>query len=225
VTRDRALEIIAASGADPARWPDEERASIERLAEQDAGVAAALRRAAALDSAIAQWLDSGPAVEAGAADRTAAAVLAAGLQASVDREPDSFIPAAGAARAPVARSRQLRRFGVGAALLASLAAGLVSLDLGMLPAPRGGSGADAVAPAPVELAAAEPAGSAPWAASPETPAGQADMPPGAGASAAMPGSFRVNAALTDVDPLPSAEGEQIWSVFFTPTPEEEDVLI
>ncbi len=56
MTRDRALAILAAFGAEPARWPAAERAALAALARQDPDVAAALARARALDTAIARWL-------------------------------------------------------------------------------------------------------------------------------------------------------------------------
>ncbi len=51
---DRALAIIAACGADPARWPDEDHASVLELAE-DPAVAAALAEARRLDALIDGW--------------------------------------------------------------------------------------------------------------------------------------------------------------------------
>lgn len=55
MTPERALEIIAAHGADSGRWPDADRAAVLALATADAGVASALREAATLDALIAGW--------------------------------------------------------------------------------------------------------------------------------------------------------------------------
>lgn len=54
MTPDRALEIIAACGADPCRWPADERAALAMLVD-DAAVAAALREAGDLDALLAGW--------------------------------------------------------------------------------------------------------------------------------------------------------------------------
>jgi ferric-dicitrate binding protein FerR (iron transport regulator) len=54
VTEDRALEIIAALGADPARWPDDERAAALALTGQPV-IAAALADARALDALLGDW--------------------------------------------------------------------------------------------------------------------------------------------------------------------------
>jgi hypothetical protein len=54
VTEDRALEVIASYGADPARWPADERAAVLALAGRPA-VAAALTDARALDALLGDW--------------------------------------------------------------------------------------------------------------------------------------------------------------------------
>jgi hypothetical protein len=54
VTEDRALEIIASYGADPARWPADERAAVLALAGRPA-VAAALADARGLDALLGDW--------------------------------------------------------------------------------------------------------------------------------------------------------------------------
>ncbi|KPF79723.1 hypothetical protein IP88_01410 [alpha proteobacterium AAP81b] len=51
---DRALAVIAACGADPARWPAEERAALLALATHPA-VAAALAAARRLDDLLGDW--------------------------------------------------------------------------------------------------------------------------------------------------------------------------
>jgi hypothetical protein len=50
----RALDVIASYGADPARWPAEERAAVLALASRPA-VAAALADARALDALLDDW--------------------------------------------------------------------------------------------------------------------------------------------------------------------------
>jgi hypothetical protein len=55
VTRDRALEIIAAYGADVARWPATEAAALLALADADARVASALADARQFDALLADW--------------------------------------------------------------------------------------------------------------------------------------------------------------------------
>jgi hypothetical protein len=51
-----ALGIIASHGADPARWPADQRAALLALAASDAAVAAALADARAIDAALTDWL-------------------------------------------------------------------------------------------------------------------------------------------------------------------------
>jgi hypothetical protein len=63
VTRDRALEIIAAYGGDAARWPATEAAALLALADSDAEVAGALVDARRLDALLGDWAgDVAPAV-------------------------------------------------------------------------------------------------------------------------------------------------------------------
>lgn len=99
--RERALEIIAAYGADAGRWPDGERAAVLALAAADAGVAAAIAEARAIDGLIGDWARD---VRPGDFD-TRAIVMA---------------PQVGVAMMPVAR-----RWLAGGALAATLALGLV----------------------------------------------------------------------------------------------------
>lgn len=54
MTEDRALEIIASYGADPARWPADERAGVLALAGRPA-IAVALADARALDTLLGDW--------------------------------------------------------------------------------------------------------------------------------------------------------------------------
>ncbi|OYQ24714.1 hypothetical protein CHU93_15245 [Sandarakinorhabdus cyanobacteriorum] len=53
-----ALDIIASHGADPARWPADQRAALLALAASDAAVAAALADARAIDAALTDWLNA-----------------------------------------------------------------------------------------------------------------------------------------------------------------------
>ncbi len=55
MTAERAAEILAAYGADPARWPVAERAQCVTWLARDAGLAAECARAARLDRALAVW--------------------------------------------------------------------------------------------------------------------------------------------------------------------------
>lgn len=52
---ETALALLASHGADPARWPADQRAGLLALATADAQVAAALARARALDAQLATW--------------------------------------------------------------------------------------------------------------------------------------------------------------------------
>ena len=52
---ETALAILASHGADPARWPAQDRAALLALAGSDAAVAAALADARALDAMLASW--------------------------------------------------------------------------------------------------------------------------------------------------------------------------
>ena len=54
MTRERALEIIAAYGGDSRRWPDGERAAVLAMAADD-DVAAAIAGARRLDAALDDW--------------------------------------------------------------------------------------------------------------------------------------------------------------------------
>lgn len=59
MTRDRAFEIIDAYGAEPARWPADERAGVLTLAGSDDAVAQALKAALAaarpFDALLSDW--------------------------------------------------------------------------------------------------------------------------------------------------------------------------
>lgn len=58
MTRNRALEIIAAYGADSARWPPVEAAALRAIAASDALVASALAEAQPLDGLLADWAEA-----------------------------------------------------------------------------------------------------------------------------------------------------------------------
>jgi ferric-dicitrate binding protein FerR (iron transport regulator) len=104
VTEARALEIIAAMGADPARWPADERAALLALVARPA-VAAALRDAAALDALLGDWAGT--------------EVAARPLDAA------TLIPAARVAAVPAPR----RRWWAAGALAAAVAAAVVLTPL------------------------------------------------------------------------------------------------
>lgn len=53
--RTRACEIIATYGADPARWPDEERASLLAAIQADPTLQRQVDEAAALDAMLLDW--------------------------------------------------------------------------------------------------------------------------------------------------------------------------
>ncbi|GGI93854.1 hypothetical protein GCM10007973_32610 [Polymorphobacter multimanifer] len=60
MTRERALEIVGAYGADPARWPAAERTALLALAAQDADVATAMAEARELDAMLGDWAGDVP---------------------------------------------------------------------------------------------------------------------------------------------------------------------
>lgn len=106
MTPERALEIIAAYGADSARWPDEARRALPALAARDAEVAAALVAAADLDGLLGGWAQ---AVAPGDFDLAAIAALPQERPAATRNGPWP------------------RRWIGGGALAAAVAAGLVIL--------------------------------------------------------------------------------------------------
>lgn len=61
MTRERALEIVGAYGADVARWPADERAAVLALAVGDAELRAAMDAARGLDAMLAGWAGDVPA--------------------------------------------------------------------------------------------------------------------------------------------------------------------
>ena len=73
--RNRALEIIAACGGDPLRWPAGERAALTALIADDAGLRAAQVDAAPLDAALVAW--GAAEIAGGQAETAADAALAA----------------------------------------------------------------------------------------------------------------------------------------------------
>lgn len=70
---DRAAEIIAAYGGDPARWPDAERAAALAVVAADPVLAMAQRAANELDRDLAAWART-PVTVSDAAARAAAAI-------------------------------------------------------------------------------------------------------------------------------------------------------
>jgi hypothetical protein len=55
LSSETAIDILASFGADPARWPAQDRAAMLALAASDAAVAAALADAQGLDALLAGW--------------------------------------------------------------------------------------------------------------------------------------------------------------------------
>ncbi len=97
---DRAAEIIAAYGGDPARWPDGERATAQAVIAASPELRAAYAAAQALDADLAAWA----------------------------RMPVAAGDAAAAARKALPHARPYLRWALGTGLAASLAAGLVLLS-------------------------------------------------------------------------------------------------
>lgn len=86
MTEARALEILAACGADPARWPADERATLQALATRSPAVAQALAEARAVDAALASWLAEPANTVSPVRDDAAAALAALGeVRARVPR--------------------------------------------------------------------------------------------------------------------------------------------
>lgn len=112
---ERAAEIIAAYGGDPARWPDAERMAALQLVEADAGLARTRHAALALDADMTDWAQQ--------SDQTSSAQDDAG-----------DVAARILAERPFARPvRPIWRWAVGTGMAAAIAAGL------MLTSPFAGS--------------------------------------------------------------------------------------
>lgn len=107
VTQAEALELIAAYGADAARWPQDRREAVLAFAASDAAVADALAEARRLDALLAGWARDVPARSF---------------------EVDALLPAGRPVAAPVRGWRAPRWLG-GGALAASVAVALL-LGLG-----------------------------------------------------------------------------------------------
>jgi len=104
VTQAEALELIAAYGADVARWPVALRADVLALAAHDPVVAAALAEARDMDRLLAQWAGDVPM-------RTF--------------DPETLIPAPRQTLAPTGAGWKAPRWLGGGALAASVAAALL----------------------------------------------------------------------------------------------------
>ncbi len=128
MTEDQAIEIIAALGADPARWPDADRSAVLALAGSPP-VAAALADARALDALLDAWASA----DVAATPFDAARLVPAGVQ-------------------PAPRRR--RWIGAGA-LAAAAAAAVVLMPMGNSPAPVP-QGTEIAADLPVPSATASP---------------------------------------------------------------------
>lgn len=112
--RDRLRAVLAAYGADPARWPQSDRELASLLTTRDPALVAPLDDARTLDLVLAQA--SHPAPPAAATDR---------LVASVNDLPGRVVTFTPREQAPHSRRAALpRRLAVLTALAASLALGL-----------------------------------------------------------------------------------------------------
>ena len=113
--RDRLLTVLAAYGADPARWPEGDRELATWLAASDPALSTPVKDARTFDSALARA--SRPVAPVGAAER---------LIARIDGVPGNVttFDRRGKARPPVRRAALPGRLAVLTALAASLALGL-----------------------------------------------------------------------------------------------------
>jgi hypothetical protein len=149
MTQDRALEILAAYGADPARWPSDEREALQALADRSPAVAQALVEARAVDAALAGWL-AAPAASVTPARDDGAAARAALAEAQ----------ASGVRPHPVRTRRWWGGLAVAASLVAAVGLSWPSLEPASPPAGTGGgtiAGVQAPAPDPREDSSEEEA--------------------------------------------------------------------
>lgn len=145
---ETACAILASHGADPARWPAEQRAALLALAGDDPVVAAALADARALDALLNEWAAT-PAPLAGI---DAAAIVA---------RPQ--LPAPQAAGLRPSGSAGLRSSGS-----AGLRRGLVAASVAIVAAIGGWLGVQPAGPSSTEIATAAPPSAA-------AAAGEADL--------------------------------------------------
>ncbi|MFW6076153.1 MAG: hypothetical protein ACOC71_00240 [Hyphomicrobiales bacterium] len=112
---ERLRAVLAAYGADPARWPESDRELAPLLAASDPDLATSLEDARSLDSALARA--SHPAAPAAAADR---------LVASVSQTPGNVVAFArhGATPPAAPRTALSSRLAVATSLAASLVLGI-----------------------------------------------------------------------------------------------------
>ncbi len=195
MTRERALEIIAAHGADVGRWPAAEAAGVLELAARDAAVAAAIADVRRLDDVLAAWALPVP-------DRRfdAAALIAA--------VPGAAVPAADAVPA-----RVLRGWLAGGALAAAVAAALL-----LMPGARHAVLPSAAPPAQLAAVPVAPRGLA--GAAVDTPLVMADAVP---VATARPGtrSGSQSASLARAMPVDDAD---VFQSVFTPTLDEDELI-
>jgi hypothetical protein len=64
MTSKRVSELIAAYGAAPEKWPEQERAAALAMLDRDAALRSELRQMAALDAALDRWPNPAPALDA-----------------------------------------------------------------------------------------------------------------------------------------------------------------
>lgn len=140
MTEDRALEILAAYGADPARWPADEREALQALADRSPAVAQALVEARAVDAVLAGWLaEPAENVTFACHDEAAARAALAEARATAVRPH------------PVRTRRWWGGLAVAASLVAAVGLSRPSLEPASPPADTGGgtiAGVQAPAPDP-----------------------------------------------------------------------------
>jgi hypothetical protein len=119
---DRLQAVLASYGADPARWPDQDRELAPLLTAADPDLTTSLEDARSLDAALAHA--SRPVAPAAAADRLVARIEA--VDEAVEEAPGNVVAFArhGATRPAAARTGLSGRLAVATSLAASLALGI-----------------------------------------------------------------------------------------------------
>lgn len=147
ITRERLEVLLAAYGADPARWPSEEREAALALLAVDTGAQALRDAAARLDAVLA--LDRVGALTPGLADR----ILADAPGAAGGARPHRAVRAARRSPQPVGHRRRFRYLAAAVAVPATAA---VTLWLTSVPDARQPVAAESPASMPIaELSLAE----------------------------------------------------------------------
>jgi hypothetical protein len=195
VTRERALEIIAAHGADVGRWPAAEATGVLALAARDAAVAVAIADARRLDDVLAAWASPVP------ERRFDAAALIAAV-------PGAAVPATVAMPARVSRG-----WLAGGALAAAVAAVLL-----LMPGARHAVLPSAAPPAQLAAVPVAPRGLA--GAAGETPVVMADA---TAVTTIRPGTRSGAKSASLARAMPANDADVFQSVF-TPTIDEDELI-